>query len=456
MFQRLTAILAAGSLFPLILSAQLHPLSENLWDNEDFRQRFLGSYGFDTNVTPSISSAEQSLFQDLLPLMREDPEEAAARLAEALTADSSAALDYTLGNLYAQSRRPEEAIAAYKNAINKFPNFQRAHKNLGLVLVNEGESRASLPFLRKAIELGGNDGAVWGPLGLAYLDLGRFEQALRSYENALLFAPDNPQWQRGKLQVLLNLGRYREAAETLDGMLLTDPENANLWTWQANAFLSLGERDKAGANLEILKRLGSANSEAIALLGDIYLDKRVYDLALKNYREAAVNGGLTHDRALRIAEALTARSLWAEAGEYLEVLSGREDRLSNADRKRFHTLLAQVAIEKGDTVRAEEILEAIVAEDPMNGRALMTLGRLQRNKEEYEEAAFSFEQAAKADETAVAALIEHGRMEVSRRNYERGIELLERSLLLDRNENVEAYLERVKQVAASVARQNRT
>jgi tetratricopeptide (TPR) repeat protein len=439
-------ILLASMTAPMTsgLIAQTYPLSQNLWSNPEFQNRFIGSYGFDTAITPKISAEEQEVFKLLVPLMQNNTGGAIQKLRSSITNNSSAALDYTLGNLYVQNRNVSSAIQSYQTAIRKFPNFYRAYKNLALVMVNEGRYAEAVPFILKGLELGGTDGALYGPLGLAYLNLDKPKSALTAYDNALLFAPDSLQWQQGKLRCLMDLNLYKESAGMLEEMILADSKNKNYWTWQANAFLSEDDMAKASANLEILKRMGNADGASLGLLGDIYLNEGMTEMALENYLLAAEQDSLNSDRLIRTAQGFASRRLWTEAATYLNKTKDRLDSLSPKNQSTFLTLQAQAAIGLGETEEASTILEALVAEDPMNGQALLTLGNLQRQLDRVEDAAFSYEQAAKIDETRIDALVQHARMLISLRDYSPAVTLLQRVVLLEPGPRYEDFLERVQ------------
>jgi tetratricopeptide (TPR) repeat protein len=431
--------------------AQSFPLSPNLWSNPEFQDRFLGSYGFDMEKTPKITADEQELFKQLLPLMESQPSAAAQQLRSSISAESSAALDYTLGNLHVQARNVPSAIRAYETAIRKFPNFFRAYKNLGLVLINEGRYEEAKPHLLKALELSGSDGSLYGPLGLVYLNLERPKQALTAYENALLFAPDNIQWQQGKLRALMDIGDFLAASAMLEEMILEAPENKDFWTWQANAFLSQKDTSVAAANLEVIKRLGKATATSLGLLGDIYLNDGLNDLALENYLAAADLEDLSSDRLLRTAEGLIRRQLWNEASTYLARTAQRIDELSPSETMTFRTLEARTALGNGELEKAAATLELIVAEDPMNGEALLTLANLKREQALFEDAAFHYEQAAKVESTKTNAMVEHARMLVTMRDYDAAASILQRVVVLDPSPRLESYLERVQSAARAAS-----
>ncbi|MCD8482236.1 MAG: tetratricopeptide repeat protein [Verrucomicrobia bacterium] len=249
-------IIIAGLLAGASLQATTFPLSENSWNNPEFVQRFLGSYGFDTATTPSITSEERVLFETITPFIASNPQEAITRIRAALKPDSSRALHYTLGNLYFQTGNIPAAISSYEEAIKGFPNFLRAYKNLGIVYVQEGEYEKGIKMLLKTIQLGGQDADVFGLTGFSYLNTGNAAAALRAYEQALFFAPNSRDWRMGKVQALSNLRRYRDAIAMIDDLLVDFPGQTDLLLLQANAFIALNEPEDAAAALEIVRAAG--------------------------------------------------------------------------------------------------------------------------------------------------------------------------------------------------------
>ena len=109
-------ISAVGSTLALSFSinaqSKTFPLSENSWSNPAFVQRFMGSYGVDTGLNPSITSEDKELFQELVPLIQADPNQAINFLRTKITRESNAALDYTMGNLFFQTQKNSYAIQA--------------------------------------------------------------------------------------------------------------------------------------------------------------------------------------------------------------------------------------------------------------------------------------------------------------------------------------------------------
>ena len=123
-------LLALGLLAPSLGQAQPSFAStRQFWKDPEFINKFMASYGVKSEVEPKINAEEKELFDKLIPQIQADPTQAIVMLIEAITPESSAALDFTLANLYVQANDYPKAVVQYRQAIIKFPDFQRAHMN---------------------------------------------------------------------------------------------------------------------------------------------------------------------------------------------------------------------------------------------------------------------------------------------------------------------------------------
>lgn len=447
------ALLGSGS-----LSGQVWPLSENNWRNPEFVRRFIGSYGINTAVEPSITREESELFQRLAPVIDSNLEQAIVDLRNAINPNSSAALDYTLGGLLLQSGRVEESLQSYRNAVRKFPNFLRAYKNMGLAQIQAGRYQEARTMLVKAIELGDSDGNTFGLLGFCHLSEGRHQSALDAYRIAHLMYPNNRDWTFGKIQCLLNVGENRQAIALIDEQLEANPQDSNLWVSRANAHLGLENIEAAILSLEVVRRLGRAQASVLFLLGDAYINIGLPNLALGAYRDVLAPGvtGVERDRVLRSVENLVSRQAFPEASALLDGVRQRLGPQIEADRDsllRFQNLRASVALSLKRDQEGVAILEEIVAADPLNGRALILLADYYNTTVgDPQRADFYFEAARRVPSVEHEALIQQARSLVQRRDFARAVRLLERAQSLQPRQNVAAYLDAVRRAAESQPR----
>ncbi len=98
-------------------------------------------------------------------------------------ADSAMPLS-NLGAALAGQGRYEEAIEAYRDALDRQPDLMEAHLNLGGTLVFLGQPRKALPHLQEARRLAPKDPEAAHLLGRAYLALGKRSEGLSHLQRA--------------------------------------------------------------------------------------------------------------------------------------------------------------------------------------------------------------------------------------------------------------------------------
>ncbi len=420
------------------------------WRDPAFVEKFVGTYGFVTDVEPRVTREEQELLRELSERIATDPAGAAEDLRNAIDEDSSAALDFVLGNLHFERDQLGDAERRYNIALEKFPNFMRAHKNLGIVRIRQDDFDGAARSLTRAIELGGGDGTAYGLLGLSRLNQERYHSAESAYRQALLFDPDNTQWRLGTARVLLAQERYQEASALLEELIDEQPANGDYYLYQANAFLGMDEPRRAALNYEAARRLDAATAEAMANLADIYVNQQMPDLAAEVWREAlAADRGPPFSRALRGARALAERRAWNEALALADTIEARyEDDWDEGARLDLLYVRARIQLETGETAEAVYALHHITERRPRDGDALLLLAGHYADSGQPERAEILFERAARSPGHEAEAYLRHGTFLVREGRLERAAELLRRSQELRPREAVQRYLERVEEVLA--------
>ena len=113
--------------------------------------------------------------------------------------------------MYYQSNRLTRSAQAYVQAIEKFPSFLRAHKNLGFVNVRLENLESATKHLAKAISLGENDGSTFIALGYCHHSLDRLVSAENAYRMGLLLFPGSKDGLNGLINCLDQAGTQVEA-----------------------------------------------------------------------------------------------------------------------------------------------------------------------------------------------------------------------------------------------------
>lgn len=441
------ALIALFASAPL-LDAQIFPLSQNSWQNPEFVERFLGTYGARTDTEPTVTEEESEVFQQITDLLAVDNIQGAINvLSRSIRAESSAALHMILGNLYLQSGQGGLAIGEYETAIRKFPNFTRAYQNLGRAHVLQGQVKAALPHLIKSVELGGADGQIYGLIGYCYLNDGQMASALNAYNLATVLDPGNRDWKLGRAQTLLSVQRYGEAAALLEELIRERPDERSLWVARADAFINMNQSSQAAAHLEVLRRMGKARRAELSLLADLYLNDGLLKLAAEVYVEALEGSQpLELGRSIAVTKVFLQRDATDRATELLNATRRTHGgSLTAEQRVDLLNVEAQIALREGRDDDAAKLLEQIVEEDPLNGEAQLSLGNYFWDRGEYETAAFHFESAARDRKVKVDALVAFARMRVAQNRFCDAAELLRQSQGTQYRENVAEYLRAVEQ-----------
>lgn len=428
------------------------PEALDLWQDDSFQKSFVGSYGFNAEIEPRVTTVEREQLQEkLYPLLSGPADVAIETIEKLMTPDSSAVFDFTLGNLHYQEGRLDDAAAHYETAIAKFPSFRRAHKNLGLIYVRNGRFEEALGSLSRVIQLGGNEGLVYGLLGYAYSQTEKYVSAESAYRNAVLLEPGTLDWKLGLTHSVIRQNKHNEAIGLLDELIGQYPDRADFWMLQANAYIGLGQPMKAAGNFEIVHRMGKATFAGLQTLGDIYTNEGLWDLAERAYGQALdLDTDRSIDRPLRFVEALSQRGATENAGRLMaRVKSSYGDTLDDADRKKLLKLEARMAVAEGTGGEALTVLQEIVALDPLDGEALLLLGQHHARIDEPDQAIFYYERAENLDGFEAEAKIRHGQLLVSMARYTEAVPLLKRAQEMRPSEELERYLDQVERLARS-------
>ncbi len=423
-----------------------------IWNDPAFQDRFTRSYIAETEIEPRVERDERETMQKVMAFVAANDPAAAAGLLEQKRGDrATAVFDFTLGNLFFQHERLEEAAAAYEIAVRKHPKFRRAWGNLGMAYFRQGTYDKALPALTRVIELGGADALTYGLIGYAWANAGDSLAAETAYRMAILLDPATMDWKMGLARSLFRQERFADAASLCGRLIDEDPERADLWMLQANAYIGLKQPMRAAQNYEIVDRLGGATVESLNMLGDIYINDELYDLAVQNYvRAMAKETVASTDRPLRAARVLTARSAFPEARELLDRLEEiHADRITDADRKEILKLRARIAVAQGAGDEEAAILEEVVALDPLDGEALILLGQHSRRAGETSRAINYYEQAANLEDFEAEARLRHAQLLVGEGRYAEALPLLRRTLTLEPRDNVRDFLTEVERAAKS-------
>lgn len=355
------------------------PTPSEFFQDPEWRADFIGSYGFLADVEPAIKPGEKEILREVLTLMENSGTAAAAnRLRSAIAADSSAALLFVLGNLDFQSGNRDEAKANYQAAIDRHGDFLRAHKNLGLLLVQDRDYRNARQHLTRAIELGAREGRTFGLLGFVNMRLSDLFGAEAAYRDAVAQEPEQIDWKLGLAQVLSAMKDNEELLKLLETLLQNRPDNPQLWMLKANAHVERNELVPAAAALEIAGALGESSIQMRRLLSGIYLQLELYEDAEAVVGTIIRDGKYpeTLDDALRAIRLFYQTDNYKSAKRLLGVVRERfGEKLTLDDELDCLTLEAKIQRVQGNRHQAADAFQDIIRKDRTRGDVLIELAK---------------------------------------------------------------------------------
>lgn len=367
-----------------------------------------------------------------------------------------------------RKRIMRRAEAYLKQAIDPstgFPNFLRAQKNLANLLFRDDRSAEAKEHFVKAIELGDRDAVTFGLLGAIYMEEGKLISSESALRNSLMINPGILEFKQLLGNVLLQQERYAEAKEIFSELLLRRPNDVNFWMAQSNSYIALDQIDEATRNLEIVRFMGAANVPSLMLLGDVYINKEMIDEATEVYLEAVDMdpSDSNLNNFIRAAETLNNFAAYEQGMELItRIENAYEDGLSDEQEIDLLSLKSEINISLGKGAEAAENLESLLAKDPFNARALLSLARYYSTldadedlpseqqdlmeRRNQQQAIIYYERAQNLDDeqAQVRAYVGEAQLRVQRDELDVAADLLEDAQSIQYQDTIQAYLDQIR------------
>ncbi|RKH64524.1 tetratricopeptide repeat protein [Corallococcus aberystwythensis] len=186
---------------------------------------------------------------------------------------------------------------------------------------------------------------------------GKFDAALKSFDEMKALAPGDPRLPAARGEVLLSMSRLEEAAKEFEAALRLDPKRSTNWSRLGFIQAQLGKKDEAQQSLQKALALHPKDFNALEQLGELAEERGDHDEAVRDFTQAAEAApeASKSDLLVRAVDVLTKQ--------------GRQDEVLGLLRKAT-----------GQGVRTPEVLMTL-------GDAEVRAGRLPEAAAAYEEAA---------------------------------------------------------------------
>ena len=178
---------------------------------------------------------------------------------------TSARAHFLLGSELLGQGRPEtlaESLKELEAALAIYPDYVRSDpalaNNLGIALVQLGRYEQARSVLEEAIALRPRWSNPYHHLGFAYMKLGHTDKAIDTWRTGLMLAPDDMLVRLRLSRLLIQERRFEEGLVEADAALARDSEYASGFINRGSALEGLGRRAEARAAYEHVLAMSSA------------------------------------------------------------------------------------------------------------------------------------------------------------------------------------------------------
>jgi tetratricopeptide (TPR) repeat protein len=198
--------------------------------------------------------------------------------------------------------------------------------------------------------------------------------------------------------------------------------------------------------LEASAGAGVAGPRELNMLADLYAEQGLNPEAISAYQKLiAVAPEQGERQLLRFAQVLIANGRLKEAEG---VLDGLPASLTPVGRIGSLQARSDLFAARKQWIEARKALEELLKEAPLNGKALLSLGEVYAAEGDFIHAGFALEAAYKVPETTYQACIELANIELKNRHFSKCAEYLQTALNIERTDELQDYLDRVKALTA--------
>ncbi len=178
----------------------------------------------------------------------------------------------------------DETAEVCEELVSRWPEKARYWSNGTVAYWCSDNYERMLFFAQKTLEMRPDSAQAHDLMGRALQGLGRTQEALAEFENALQIEPDDETMGQ-KVDCLFDLQRYEETIQY--GRPLAERTNdENYWNLSGRAHYKLGNFEEAIECLEAALEIDPNYESALSNLADVYSDQKEYDKAIELYLKA--------------------------------------------------------------------------------------------------------------------------------------------------------------------------
>jgi tetratricopeptide (TPR) repeat protein len=295
--------------------------------------------------------------------------QAHAKQAVALADKASEGERLAILSLHAAlNAEPAKALEYSKEAVQKYPEDERARLTLSLGYSGEQDYEKAADELKKAIEINPSFSPAYNLLGYAYRPMGNYDEAEKAFKKYIELVPDDPNPYDSYAELLMKTGRFDESIAQYRKALAIDPNFTNSYYGIASNLMFQGKHAEALAEAQKIADAARNDGDrrlAMFTRTVVYVDQGKADQALKEMQKQYDLGAKIGDTAAMAGDAQTMGDILLNAGKPDEASKRYEQALSLLEKSGLapevkedaklanHYYLGRVALKKNDLATAK-------------------------------------------------------------------------------------------------------
>ncbi|BAP61098.1 tetratricopeptide repeat protein [Methanococcus maripaludis] len=289
---------------------------------------------------------------------------------------------------------------------------------IGTEYYNSGKYQKSIEYFNKTLNSEPKNPDAWYFKGNAYQMLGKSKLAQDSYEKALSIRPNDLEIIKSYTMLLNSLELFKESVEILKNVSESDDEIIEIL---GDAYLKTGKFNEAILQYNDILERKPRYKEIIAKKGTALVGLKKFDEALEIY-----------EKVLKISPYDT--EVWKNIGNAFYTVKKYEKAIQFYDMYlNEHKGDFGVTLSKGDALRklgktneALDLYTKVLEKHIQNYEPWCRVGLLYYDTEDYETAIYYLELANERNPLNPSILVKLGRTYVKLRNYNKGLEFMEK------------------------------
>jgi len=192
---------------------------------------------------------------------------------------------FSKGLEFHQLNALDDAARCYQNALEMHGSFFDAQHLLGVIAAQQEQFELAVALITKALNIRADEGA-FSNRGLALHQLGQYQAALKDFDSAISFNPNNPQSHYNRGNALQEIKQYEAALRSYDQAIALDPSNAEIYNNRGNTLQEIKQYEAALRSYDQAIALDPSNANAHYNQGNALQEIKQYEAALRSYDQA--------------------------------------------------------------------------------------------------------------------------------------------------------------------------